>query len=750
MVPPLRRSAWLYLAGALLITGVGFAIRAHHLAGDSLWIDEMLTERTAGASLSAIFSRRDHPPLLYLLSRLSLQIFGDGAFALRMPSLFAGVLALPLLYRLGKEIGRPGAGLWSALLLALTPFHVRHAQEARHYALLLTLTVATYLLLYRGLRRPSWRAWFLFAMLTGLNLYTHYAALIVLLSQSVLIGLWLGYQLWRGRYRLAGYVAGTATLVTLLYLPWLPRLLTALGANVGPESVSGQGRQVANSIDLWFRVALAAFTPASELLRYLLPTLFLGGVVCLVWQKQWLALALSASGLLLPLLLLYLFPISREPYPRYVIYTLPFYLLPVGVAISAGLQEVAQGRQAAEVAVSGVLAAGLFLVYLPLLQAEYAFVLNDWTGVQTYLRRMTEEGDVLLGVSLEFPTGYNHVTASLPYFLDQEERQYLLISGNDVGLTTAETIANSQGDVWAIFTSGGRPVDFANPAIKVVPFQTDIYLAHEQEAPADTLAATVDLYQALIPLAMAPAPQCYLRLDLAALYATQGQYDAAATALQEATAQCPGRIAEERERPLQCVTARGVLAQEVAAGKEEAARPSARALLTCDRKDPMALEVLTARNLLASFQAGEAMVNAHNSPEPVKVRTFTMPNNGDQGEVLFTHPPAGVSFGLTLPEHPVSLQTRIALAPESWGWGGDGATFVVEVAPEAGPADVLYREDVTNDAAGQGWHEVNLPLAKYAGQTVTLTLRTEAGTAGDATGDWAGWETPRLLWEPTE
>jgi hypothetical protein len=40
---------------------------------------------------------------------------------------------------------------------------------------------------------------------------------------------------------------------------------------------------------------------------------------------------------------------------------------------------------------------------------------------------------------------------------------------------------------------------------------------------------------------------------------------------------------------------------------------------------------------------------------------------------------------------------------------------------------------------------VEISLADYAGQKVILTLATENGPAGDGTGDWAGWETPHIL-----
>jgi hypothetical protein len=37
-------------------------------------------------------------------------------------------------------------------------------------------------------------------------------------------------------------------------------------------------------------------------------------------------------------------------------------------------------------------------------------------------------------------------------------------------------------------------------------------------------------------------------------------------------------------------------------------------------------------------------------------------------------------------------------------------------------------------------------MEQYAGQTITLTLVTDPGPAGDTTGDWAGWDSPRIVY----
>jgi hypothetical protein len=50
-----------------------------------------------------------------------------------------------------------------------------------------------------------------------------------------------------------------------------------------------------------------------------------------------------------------------------------------------------------------------------------------------------------------------------------------------------------------------------------------------------------------------------------------------------------------------------------------------------------------------------------------------------------------------------------------------------------------------NPLDGRRGDGVALPLDEFAGQTVTFTLATKAGPAGDGTGDWAGWDAPRIV-----
>lgn len=61
--------------------------------------------------------------------------FGDAAAQLRAPSVLSGTLAVPVAFLAAHDLGGRWAGHAAALLTAIAPFAVTHAQEARPQAL---------------------------------------------------------------------------------------------------------------------------------------------------------------------------------------------------------------------------------------------------------------------------------------------------------------------------------------------------------------------------------------------------------------------------------------------------------------------------------------------------------------------------------------------------------------------------------------------------------------------------------------
>jgi hypothetical protein len=145
------------------LTVAGALLRAWQIGAKSLWIDEAFSVWVArqplAAGLSWLVRIDQHPPLSYALLHLWLRL-GDGPAVLRLLSALASTLNIPVLYALGARLAGRKVGLLAAAVLALSPFHVYLAQEARMYALL-SLLVSLSLwalagLVSEGRTTPRW------------------------------------------------------------------------------------------------------------------------------------------------------------------------------------------------------------------------------------------------------------------------------------------------------------------------------------------------------------------------------------------------------------------------------------------------------------------------------------------------------------------------------------------------------------------------------------------------------------------
>jgi uncharacterized membrane protein len=253
-VNPNRQAALLV---ALLLFGT--ALRLYGLDEKIIWHDEVATRvLSAGATLAAqmegLYSTQvltvaqvlqfqqvqqassvlalltdlaqhdpQHPPLYYVLAKGWVQLWGDSVFALRGLSVFFGVLSLPALYWLMRELAATRrAALLAVLLLCVSPLMILYSQEAREYALwALTLLLSSAALL-RALRLSAARsAWLLYVCCTLLAVYTSLSTASLILVQAAYV---LAVTRLQWSNRLSGFFVSMCT-VGLLFLPWVVNLL---------------------------------------------------------------------------------------------------------------------------------------------------------------------------------------------------------------------------------------------------------------------------------------------------------------------------------------------------------------------------------------------------------------------------------------------------------------------------------------------------------------------------------------------
>jgi mannosyltransferase len=161
------------------ITAIGLALRCYRLGQNSFWTDEIASLQTASERFWAIPKaalRQDafEPPLYFWLLHLIAAAFGDGETALRLLSVIAGALTIPLIWLLVWELSRQRqVALLAAAFLALNPLHLWYSQEARPYALMIFFGTAAFLGLSRALREPSLWRWTTFVVGSSLAMLVH-------------------------------------------------------------------------------------------------------------------------------------------------------------------------------------------------------------------------------------------------------------------------------------------------------------------------------------------------------------------------------------------------------------------------------------------------------------------------------------------------------------------------------------------------------------------------------------------------
>lgn len=745
----------LHLLAAVLLTLIGFGIRVHHLSGDSLWLDEQLTLQTANLAFPDILSgARDHPPLIYILTSFSIRQLGESEFSARLVSMFAGTLAIPLIILFGKVTGRANAGLWAGLFLAFSPFHLKYAQESRHYALLMLLSLATVVILYQALAKPTFWRWSAYGILTALNLYVHYGAFIVLASQIILIVIWIIWQSFRGQIRNIWYPLLAGLISILLYLPWMPYFLAGLEYNVGEGTVSDTGGLAPMSE--WLREAFYKFGMYFEYWPYLLLILACTGLLLLLWQKEYLLLGLLLSGILLPFILIQIGSIARGSFVRYIIYVLPLYLFAAAIGPAAiGDRSTAQTKRRSGWSFA-LIAALLFIIFAwgPV-RSEHEYVQDDWRGIVDYLNQHVNEDDIIIGWSRHFANGFNTAATSLPYYLDRHlEKDLPLLPANRLDRDSLRALRQNSGRIWIVlYDRAFEREQIEKLGLSAEHFQSRLYVLTDQDGRGTALERLITLYEKLIPLVDQPSPRCLLEKDLALLYAELGDFMIAEALLSAALDACPNQLSGELikytlEEDVLKVIFQGAVSYYSEQDRQQDAQRVAAKLYQLDPKNEIALDALTAVNLLTLYEQGAAEIDDEGSLEPVGTAEFVMPDNGDRGRVLFIHPPASVSFQIALPHEQAHFVSRVAMDPQSWDWGGDGSTFIMTIRDENGEEYELVRETIGSGPDDRRWHAIDISLGDFAGQTVVLTLESDPGPNGDFSADWSGWDSPRILVQP--
>ncbi|WP_198029055.1 glycosyltransferase family 39 protein [Actinoplanes sp. N902-109] len=324
---------------------VTLAVMLIGIGDRQLWRDENATWWAASLSMGDLRKLVETVDVVllpyYVLMHGWITLFGDSEAALRIPSAFCMALAAGIVALIGRRLVDAPAGLVAGLLVAPVPVISRYGQEARPYAMAMLATVTAVWLLLRALEKPSIWRWLGYAAAVAWIGCSHVVALMALAAHFVLV---LHAFLTTRRRGLLG---------------WPVAVVVAVAA-ISPIVIRGQsqGGQISWIPDAtWQRVQeFPGDVFMSPAVAGFFLVLGLGTLIALAFERPGRSTAgfLAVWTLLPPVIAYFTFHTFHFFYPRYMLFTVPAWILLGGVA----LRRLAGQVTMAKLAVLTVVAAG--------------------------------------------------------------------------------------------------------------------------------------------------------------------------------------------------------------------------------------------------------------------------------------------------------------------------------------------------------------------------------------------------------
>ncbi|MBD2313805.1 glycosyltransferase family 39 protein [Desertifilum sp. FACHB-1129] len=217
-------------------------------AADLLQYQRLSPDLGWGDTFRALMGNPEHPPLYYLMSRLWVQVFGSSVATFRALSATISLLSFPALYWLCLELfGSARVGWIAIALLAIAPFHVLYAQEARPYSLWIAMTILASAALIRAMRIPSGRNWWLYALMVVLNLYTTLFSGLAIASHALYLLILERFR-WTPTLKAA---CGAWLVGAIAFLPWMGVILAHWQQFQTKTQWASQGKNLPTLMRFW-------------------------------------------------------------------------------------------------------------------------------------------------------------------------------------------------------------------------------------------------------------------------------------------------------------------------------------------------------------------------------------------------------------------------------------------------------------------------------------------------------------------
>ncbi len=204
----------------VVILAFAAGLRAYRL-NSCLWYDEVATliefVRLPVNQLLTTYADQNNHPLFSLLAHFSVQLFGQSAWALRLPAVLFGLASIWAFFLLGRIVTDKREAFFSTLLISVFYYHVWFSQNARGYTGLLFWGLLGTWLFLKGFKENKFYIWIAYAVSMALGMYTHLTSVFILASHFIIYC-----------FRLLKHKRTAEKFHPFIFLPLVSFILTAL------------------------------------------------------------------------------------------------------------------------------------------------------------------------------------------------------------------------------------------------------------------------------------------------------------------------------------------------------------------------------------------------------------------------------------------------------------------------------------------------------------------------------------------
>lgn len=409
-----------------------------------LWLDEIYSVvnqfRLPPNQLFITYISDNQHPLYALFASMSVSIFGEHPWVIRLPAMIFGVASVPALYLLGTRVASRQEALFAAALLTVSYHHIWFSQNARGYsAIALTAILCTDRLLCLLSDRQHRDIW-LYGIIAALGCYAHLTMVFIVVAQFIVFLLWLCFLREPGvrkvswqKPMMAFVLSGFLTL--LLYAPILMQVIDYF--------VNQTSDMVGLSTHAW---ALAeAFRSLSMGLGGSVIVLA-AGMVTLVglgsyYQSNKMALSIFICSIVVTFLVAFL--ARGTMYPRFFFFLVGFLILigVRGVMVTVRFCSVWLFRREEQKNYANRLASAAMIVVLCIsavsMVRNYLYPKMDFEGARQWVESQAEPGDAIVTAG----------AAAFPY------RDFYGVNWPEMKvLSDFDNVKTQTGQIWIVFT----------------------------------------------------------------------------------------------------------------------------------------------------------------------------------------------------------------------------------------------------------------------------------------------------------